>query len=168
MPRWPNSVPLRAITPGAAVLAGIGYAVQSLSYGLGSIAEPGPGAVPLFAGLALAVCGIAVVATDLAGSGETDNAALAPEDAPHESHGFYRPRFPAAVTLCGVVLLVAIVLWQANIVGLLVATAVLVGVCALLMAVKPLTAFVTGLAFYGCAYVIFEYWLSVPLPHGYF
>lgn len=168
MRRSPNSLLLRAITPGVGVLAGIWYAVQSLSYGLGSLSEPGAGAVPLFAGLALAICGISVVATDLTGSGETDKASPAPEDVPDESHGIYRPRFPTAVTLCAVVLLVAIVLWQANIVGLLVATAILVGVCAFLMAVKPPTAFLTGLAFYGSAYVIFEYWLSIPLPHGYF
>ncbi|WP_219412459.1 tripartite tricarboxylate transporter TctB family protein [Pseudonocardia nigra] len=150
-----------AATPAAVAGAGAAYAVHSLGYGLGSITAPDAGFVPFLAGCLLAGSG-AVVAV-----GAYRRARPVPVAPADEPAAVAAPRLRPVPTLAAVVGLLAIVLWQTNVVGLLPATAVLVGAAAYLMRIRIPGAVCTGVAFYFAAFLVFEYWLGIPLPHGY-
>lgn len=151
--------------PVAATIIGVGYAALAIGYGMGSSTAPGPGTVPFFVGAALAVAGAVVSVTERRASAHETDHATATEDASSQEAA---SRFGVLLTLGLVAAICAFVIWQSRIVGLLPAVGIAAAATAWIMRTRLVAALLTGLGFFLIAYLVFEQWLQVPLPHGYF
>ncbi len=150
--------------PASASLIGVGYAVLAHGYGIGTFSAPGPGAVPFLVGVLLAAVGAAVTVNGLRPGPEPDLGATSgsEEDAERSSRFGLLPTLLLAAAVC------VIVVWQSRIIGLVPATGLATAILAWVMRVRPIPAFLTGLGFAVVAHLLFQQWLEVPLPRGYF
>jgi hypothetical protein len=149
---------------GLALLA-IAYLLAGRRYPLDTLATPGPGIVPLGAGLAL--LGVAIWLFLVAGSARSAHAAggrpeirVAPS-CPTES-ARQRPASGTALLMCAALVLYAAVLPR---LGFLASSFALVVVSSRLMGLdgwwRPVAL---ALGVTGAAYLLFARWLGVPLP----
>jgi hypothetical protein len=154
---------------GLALLA-IGYLLAGRRYPLDTLATPGPGVVPVVAGLALlgaaislfVVAGSARPARSVGGLIETGVAPERPIE-PSETDGVpSRPINGSALVLAAALVLYAAVLPR---LGFLASSFVLVVVASRLMGAagwwRPV-ALAVGVT--GASYLLFARWLGVPLP----
>lgn len=155
--------PLRgAGLPAAVAVLGLAYAATAYGYDVGSLSAPGPGALPFAVGVFTALVG-GVLAI---GALTRPRASAAP--AGTEESAELTSRFGPGTTLAIVVVTCVFIIWQSRIIGLLPATGVGTAVLAWTLRARLATAVLTGLGFYLAAYLLFDQWLEVPLPRGYF
>lgn len=148
--------------PAGAAVVGVAYAVTAHGYGLGTIEQPGPGSLPFAVGVVTALVGTALTALSLLGR----TSPSAEEDSGRD--GERTSRFGVAKTLLIVVLACVFMIWQSHIIGLLPAVGVGVAVLSWTLRSRVVTAVLTGLGFYLVTFLLFQQWLEVPLPRGYF
>lgn len=149
--------------PAVASIAGATYAIIGYGYGLGNVSAPGPGALPFLAGVATAVVGATVAVTETKAVAEVERSHVHAA-----SNEVSASRFGLAVTLAIVALICVLMIWQSRIIGLLPAAGLGTAVLAWTMRCRLLTAALTGLGFYLFAFLLFQHWLEIPLPRGYF
>ena len=154
---------------GLALLA-IGYLLAGRRYPLDTLATPGPGVVPVVAGLALlgaaiwlfVVAGSARPARSVGGLIETGVAPERPIEPPETGEAPSSPINPSVLVLAAALVLYAAVLPR---LGFLAASVALVVVASRLMGAagwwRPV-ALAIGVT--GVGYLLFARWLGVPLP----
>ena len=154
---------------GLALLA-IGYLIAGHRYPLDTLATPGPGVVPMVAGLAL--LGVAIWLFIVAGSASPARSAgglpetgVAPERPIKLSESGVAPQRPinrSALALCAALVLYAALLPR---VGFVVASFALVVVASRLMGLpgwwRPAAL---ALGVIAASHLLFARWLGVPLP----
>ncbi|WP_153505069.1 tripartite tricarboxylate transporter TctB family protein [Cumulibacter manganitolerans] len=166
----------------ALTVLGVGMIVGALDYGVGSLAAPGSGFVPLLIGIGLVffaaslllsglrarrsahvdtgAVGSEVVVPDLAGAHDQ----LLTEAA--EDSATLTARLSPSLAIAACIGCFAFVLLATSVVGLLVTAAVVVGVLAYIMRTSWWASLLVGIGFYVAGYLVFAMWLSIPLPFG--
>lgn len=159
--------------PGAFAVIGFVYAWIAFGYGLGSWHKPGPGAVPFIIGGAIALTGLVVVYREYARYDDSLDDPSSVVDGRAEDVGesevpISNSRLSMIPTLIAAAAICALMIWQPRIIGLLPAVSLGVALTAYLMRTSIAGSMALGLGFFGCAYLVFEGWLNLPLPTGYF
>ena len=174
---WRNA---STVVPAVLLVGGAAYGVTAWGYGLGSGAQPGPGLFPFAIAVALVLSAAVWLVTEArrTPAGQEQPLPFVPFVAGVE------PALASSVThaeeagpddddrlswgrVAGVALAGTLVIPLSTWIGLIAATGVLVGVAALLMRARAVTAVAIGVVFAVLAYLLFEQWLGVPLPDGF-
>lgn len=155
------------------MLIGVGVAIGGWSYGVGTIASPASGFVPLVIGLTMTLLATSLLAQELrrtpAIEAPDTNEKLAPAGHVSESEGpLERPssRLNAPLSILACIASFAFVLLATDAFGLLVTASIIVGVLAFVMRTSWWAAILLGGGFYGLSYAVFAVWLAIPLPFG--
>ena len=142
------------VAAGVLLVLGVLYGVLAVGEGLGSLGDTGPGFFPLVVAVVLVAAGIAVLARS--------RTVTVPEEEESDSDGDVHWWRIAGVL--GAALLVPAV---GETVGMIVTLSVALVLIARIMGVSRwLNALILGVAFGAATWLIFVYWLFVPLPAG--
>jgi len=164
------------VVPALLVVGGVAFGVTAAGYGVGTIEQPGSGLFPVVIAVALVVSAVAWLVTtardrpdlhapdpvqDQLEHGPVSSEFFTAEeaDADDETLNWWRV---AGVALAGT-LVIPVATW----IGLVATTGLLVLTTALTMRARTLPALGLAAVFTVIAYLVFERWLSVPLPDGF-
>lgn len=138
-------------------LLGFAYLIWSFDYDVGTANTPGAGLFPRLLGIAMALCGLLLVAFSLSTRGRKEEAGF-PSDAHSRSN-----LFSALLVIVNIVSYLLIIQY----VGFLVASSLLVFFLAWLMGGRSWIAnIVLSVASTGLAYWLFWVMMRVPIPSG--
>ena len=152
-PDWPQ-----AVTASVVAVVGICYAYAAWREELGTMADTGPGLFPFLVAALLVPSALVALAQALTGRGAV---VPADEDDDDFQGGVDWPRIAGVL---GIALLVPLV---GSTVGLVTSLAVATGATGKVMGMRGwLRPVLLGAAFGASVWLVFVYWLYVPLPAG--
>lgn len=159
------------------MLIGLGLVIGGFGYGIGSLSAPQTGFVPMVVGASMILFGGVLLVQDLTHRGrhselntlEGDRHPMAEGGLAASSGAQPEPRTsrmnsPLSMVVC--VLCFGFVLATTELLGLLVTTAIIVGVLAFIMKTRWWASILVAGGFYLFGYLVFAMWLEIPLPFG--
>ncbi|MFI7673182.1 tripartite tricarboxylate transporter TctB family protein [Actinophytocola sp. NPDC049390] len=148
------------LAAGTLLVLGLVYGVLSVGEGLGSVGDTGAGFFPFVVALVLVAASAVVLVRSVRGTVASEESAEADDDkADHGDVHWWR--------IAGVLGAAMLVPAVGETVGMIVTLSVALVLIARVMGVSRwLNALILGVAFGAATWLIFVYWLYVPLPAG--